>query len=125
VSVALVSVVVVGGGAVTRLDGFVGREEAVECLGEELAGAEFGPRLVWMVGEAGIGKTALLRRWLSEIGEQPVWVSGALEERELPLGLVEQLVDALARRGGGGGVVRVGKTAVWRRRRWVRSCWAR
>jgi hypothetical protein len=41
---------------------------------------------------------------LSEVDEQLVWVSGALEERELPLGLVEQLVDALARRGGGGGL---------------------
>jgi hypothetical protein len=51
--------------------------------------------LVWVVGDAGIRKTALLRRWLSEVDEQLVWVSGALEERELPLGLVGQLMGGL------------------------------
>jgi hypothetical protein len=62
VSVGLVSVVVVGGGAVVRVGGFVGRDEALACLGEELVGAGVGSRLVWVVGESGIGKTALLRR---------------------------------------------------------------
>jgi DNA-binding CsgD family transcriptional regulator len=78
------------------MGGFVGREGALAWLREELAGAAGEPRLVWVSGESGIGKTALLRRFLADAdGCAVVWASGAEEERALPYGLTGQLAAGL------------------------------
>ena len=81
---------------------FVGRDEALAVLGEELAAAAGGPRIVWVEGEAGIGKTSLVRRFLAGAGASThvvVWVSAAEEECSLAFGVI----DALGRELGVGG----------------------
>jgi DNA-binding CsgD family transcriptional regulator len=89
-----------------REGGFVGRGEALAGLREELVRAALTPRVVWVEGESGVGKTALLRRVLSGVdGRVLVWVSGAEEERTLPYGLVAQLVGSLPVRLDAGGLL--------------------
>src|SRR5262245_9109365 len=75
---------------------FVGRSSARALLAEELqrvAGGE--PRIVWIVGESGIGKTALVRRALEQAARRMVWVSGDETETALPWGIILQARAAL------------------------------
>ena len=61
--------------------GFVGRDEALGLLGEELASARLATRIVWVEGEAGMGKTTLVRRFLADAEDVcTVWVSAVEEE---------------------------------------------
>ncbi|MBV9817180.1 MAG: AAA family ATPase [Solirubrobacterales bacterium] len=77
-----------------RTDRFVGRE--AEC-GEVLAAMDAvrlgEPRIVWIEGESGIGKTALLRRCLSSARDMLVLTaSGDESETTLDYGVVAQLL---------------------------------
>ncbi|MFJ3798519.1 AAA family ATPase [Streptomyces sp. NPDC090088] len=74
--------------------GFVGREAERELLGRLYEEAGAGrPRVVVVEGPAGIGKTALVRRFLAESGaERVVGGSGAESESGLPYGGVAQLL---------------------------------
>ncbi|MEV5841441.1 AAA family ATPase [Streptomyces sp. NPDC051985] len=74
--------------------GFVGREAERELLGRLYEEAGAGrPRVVVVEGPAGIGKTALVRRFLAESGaERVVGGGGAESESGLPYGGVAQLL---------------------------------
>ena len=81
-----------------RVGVFVGRDDAMAAMDEELlAAAEGNPRVVWIEGEAGIGKTSLLRQFLATArdGRHVVWASAAEEERSLAFGLVDQVAAGL------------------------------
>lgn len=73
--------------------GFVGRERELAGLREQLELVWAGePRLVAVTGEAGIGKTALVRRFVGTAdGVRVLWASGAESEAQLPYGVVAQL----------------------------------
>jgi DNA-binding CsgD family transcriptional regulator len=73
---------------------FVGRQATLACLRGELERACAGdPRLVLVEGPAGIGKTALLRRFLDEAGARCVLrASGEEAEASLAFGILAQLV---------------------------------
>src|SRR3954468_8635953 len=76
---------------------FVGRREVLEVVREELALATHGPRLVWIEGEPGIGKTSVVRAALSEVEDrQVVAAAAAEEERELSFSVLDQLNRGLA-----------------------------
>ena len=65
-------------------------------------------RVVGLAGPAGIGKTALVARFLRDAASaRPVWVSGAPEERTLSWGVLSQAVPAL------GPALRPGPPPVW------------
>jgi DNA-binding CsgD family transcriptional regulator/tetratricopeptide (TPR) repeat protein len=75
-------------------DGFVGRQPELARLNLALEVARSNrPRLVVVEGPAGIGKTALVRRFLGTAGDTHVLSAQGDElEARLPLGVVEQLV---------------------------------
>jgi DNA-binding CsgD family transcriptional regulator len=76
---------------------FVGRRSALALLGDELQRVRGGePRIVWVVGESGIGKTALVRRGLEQAPHRVVWVSGDETETALPWGVIRQARVALS-----------------------------
>ena len=78
-------------------DAFVGRSGELAVLDQELARVRAGqPRLVWLTGEAGIGKTSLLHRFVDRLsGVRLLWGSGDEDEAELPYGVLSQLVAGL------------------------------
>ncbi len=73
---------------------FVGREDELSLLRARLDEVRAGePRAVLVQGAQGIGKTALLHRFLSEATDlRVVSASGEEEEHLLPYAVVEQLV---------------------------------
>jgi ATP/maltotriose-dependent transcriptional regulator MalT len=84
-----------GDGSARR--GFVGRRDAIAALTEELRAAASSSRIVWIEGEAGIGKSTLMRRFVDELAgdHRVVWAGGAEEEQLLPFGLVASLLTGL------------------------------
>jgi hypothetical protein len=77
---------------------FVGRGEPLAFLADELRWAAAGAsRIVWVEGVPGIGKTALVRRFLDDVNDGCVvaWAGGAEEERLLRYGVVQQLTSSL------------------------------
>jgi DNA-binding CsgD family transcriptional regulator len=84
----------------TAESGFVNRRDELSVLGEEAGRAFQGePRVVYLRGAAGVGKTALIERFLADHAElRPVVVAGAEAEADVHLGVAEALVRALAAR---------------------------
>ena len=80
---------------------FVGRGSELALLRAEVARVRAGAtRVVALEGEAGIGKSALLRRLVGELSGFTVLRGGGEEgEAELDFGLVDQLVADVARGG--------------------------
>jgi DNA-binding CsgD family transcriptional regulator len=76
---------------------FVGRSAELDALRVELAAARAGtPRVVLVEGPPGIGKSALVRRFLAECLDARVLSAGGDEaELQLPFGVVEQMVGGL------------------------------
>jgi DNA-binding CsgD family transcriptional regulator len=76
---------------------FVGRTAEMDALRAAFADARAGrPRVVLVEGEAGIGKTALLRHFLRGVGRATtLWASGDEDELDLEFGVVEQLWAAM------------------------------
>jgi tRNA A-37 threonylcarbamoyl transferase component Bud32/tetratricopeptide (TPR) repeat protein len=87
--------------APVKLDsGFVGRERELQALRDALAGVRGrGPGLVRVLGGSGIGKSALIRRFVEEAEVQgAVVLAGRCYEREaVPFKALDSVVDALAR----------------------------
>jgi DNA-binding NarL/FixJ family response regulator len=89
-------------GSVSRADEepdwFVGRDDAIRRLRECATGVRAGrPRLASVEGHAGIGKTALVNRFLAELGDFAVLRASAHPtETEFALGVVTQLVAGVA-----------------------------
>jgi len=78
---------------------FVGRGEELEALGEALAASRKGPTLVEICGPSGIGKTALVERFLRA---QESSFAGVLRSRchpreTVPFKALDGVVDDLAR----------------------------
>src|SRR5687767_5761787 len=78
------------------MHGFVGRESELAALRSRLAAARAGePQIVEIQGPPGIGKTALLTRFLADPGPgvPPVVLRASGEETEilLPYGVIDQL----------------------------------
>jgi DNA-binding CsgD family transcriptional regulator len=77
------------------VDGFVGRAAELAVLGESWARRD-GFRFVGVAGAPGIGKTALVRRFVDGAGGIVWWASGDEAEAGLPWGVLSQLTDAPA-----------------------------
>ncbi|MFC5824780.1 helix-turn-helix transcriptional regulator [Nonomuraea insulae] len=92
---------------------FVGRTAELALLRAELRAAGGGPaRRVAVEGPEGIGKTALIHHALGgEAGARVLIVSGEESERELPLGVVRQLMEEAALMGIGAGTGARGRDA--------------
>jgi len=73
--------------------GFVGRQSELRILGERFAAAGLGhPQVVYLEGEAGAGKSALLSRFLGSLSSAVVLqVGGDEAEALLPYGIIDQL----------------------------------
>jgi ATP/maltotriose-dependent transcriptional regulator MalT len=73
---------------------FVGRAAELEQLCWQLSAVRLGrSRLVVVEGEAGIGKSALIRRFLSEASDlRVVTASGDEAEASLPYGMITQVI---------------------------------
>lgn len=75
---------------------FVGRREALAALRTELGLGLGGPRVVWVEGEAGVGKTSLVRAALAQAGRRRVvWAAGVEEEQGMAFGVLGHLVRDL------------------------------
>jgi DNA-binding CsgD family transcriptional regulator len=87
-----------------RHEWFFGRAKELEALTSALAEAKSGQlRVVYVEGEAGLGKTALVRRFLESAAELVrLQASGAEPERQLAWGLVRQLARSRGSGVGGG-----------------------
>ncbi|GAB5894568.1 helix-turn-helix transcriptional regulator [Mycolicibacterium mageritense] len=69
----------------------VGRDRELADLARELAATEQGARMVAVVGEPGVGKTALLRQLAAQYGGW--WAHAVPWETDLPGGVLAQLVQ--------------------------------
>jgi hypothetical protein len=80
---------------------FVGRRKDLALLEDQLDKARAGqPRVVLIEGAAGIGKTALLNRFLAQtLGAQILRASGEESELLLAYGVVDQLLRSAAGAG--------------------------
>ena len=80
-----------------RPDLFVGRRRELRELEEAFAEARAGQAVTRIIqGESGVGKSALLRRFLEQIAGEAQVLSGRCYERELlPYKAVDELIDAL------------------------------
>jgi eukaryotic-like serine/threonine-protein kinase len=83
--------------ATSRRSGFVGRRRELSVLRHALAEARSGKAMAVLVeGESGMGKSALMRRFLSQIRGDVVVLAGRCYEREsVPYKAVDELIDAL------------------------------
>jgi DNA-binding CsgD family transcriptional regulator len=79
---------------------FVGREVELARLAEVMTRVQGGqPWLVSLEGESGVGKTAMIRRFIAlSPGITPLWSRADPAESELDFGIVEQLLGSLRRR---------------------------
>ncbi len=77
---------------------FVGRRAELDALDQALAAARAGRSVVEIVeGESGVGKSALIRRFLERIAGEALVLSGRCYEREsVPYKAVDDLIDALS-----------------------------
>jgi DNA-binding CsgD family transcriptional regulator len=92
---------------------FVGREAELAALGRAFDDARSGrPRLAAVEGPAGIGKTALVERFLDvAAGDCVLRASGAEAESGLPLGVLQQLAGGRDVRALGVDPIPIGPTA--------------
>jgi ATP/maltotriose-dependent transcriptional regulator MalT len=87
-------------------DPFVGRADELALLNAEMQRVRGGePRLVWLTGEAGIGKTSLVRRFTGGLsGVRVLWAGGDENETDLPYGVINQLLSDLPASDPGSGL---------------------
>jgi ATP/maltotriose-dependent transcriptional regulator MalT len=87
-------------------DPFVGRADELGVLNAEMQRVRGGePRLVWLTGEAGIGKTSLLRRFVGGLsGVRVLWAGGDENETDLAYGVINQLLPDLPASEPGSGL---------------------
>ncbi len=84
--------------------GFVGRQAELRLLSEGLAAARMShPQVVYVEGEAGSGKSALVSRFLSSLSDAVVLAAGGDEaETLLTYGILDQLQPGTSDRARGG-----------------------
>jgi serine/threonine protein kinase len=83
----------------SRPHGFVGRRRELTALRDAFAEACRGaPLAVLIEGESGMGKSALMRRFVEQLDGSAVILAGRCHEREwVPYKAVDELIDALSR----------------------------
>ncbi|AUX49029.1 ATPase AAA [Sorangium cellulosum] len=79
--------------------GFVGRQRELAALEGAFAEAKLGRAVTRILeGESGVGKSALLRRFLERVDKEALVLSGRCYEREaVPYKAVDEVIDALSR----------------------------
>lgn len=79
--------------------GFVGRRRELAALEAAFAEAKAGRSVTRFIeGESGVGKSALLRRFLERIDKEALVLAGRCYEREaVPYKAVDELIDGLSR----------------------------
>ncbi|WP_437609247.1 protein kinase [Sorangium sp. So ce834] len=79
--------------------GFVGRHSELAALEGAFAEAKMGRSVTrFLEGESGVGKSALLRRFLERIDKEALVLAGRCYEREaVPYKAVDELIDGLSR----------------------------
>ncbi|WP_437983549.1 serine/threonine-protein kinase [Sorangium sp. So ce117] len=79
--------------------GFVGRRSELAALEGAFAEAKLGRAVTRFIeGESGVGKSALLRRFLERIDKEALVLAGRCYEREaVPYKAVDELIDGLSR----------------------------
>lgn len=87
-------------------DPFVRRADELAVLNAEMQRVRGGqPRLVWLTGEAAIGKTSLLRRFVGGLsGVRVLWAGGDENETDLAYGVINQLLPDLPASESGSGL---------------------
>jgi hypothetical protein len=82
-----------------RGDVFVGREAELRGLRAAFEATRAGvPSIAYVAGVSGIGKSALVERFVEIIGEEPVVLRGRCYEREsVPFKAFDAVIDALSR----------------------------
>ncbi|WP_028064181.1 ATP-binding protein [Solirubrobacter soli] len=81
---------------------FVGRADELDAFAVELDAARAGrPRVILLEGPAGVGKTALVERFVATVGDARILhASGEESESDIELAMLDQLL----RRSGAGGL---------------------
>ena len=81
---------------------FFGRAAELDALARLFHDAAAGqPRVVLVEGEAGLGKTALVRRFLDDVDASVLWASGDEDERDVAGGVLDQLARSAGAPGWG------------------------
>jgi eukaryotic-like serine/threonine-protein kinase len=81
----------------TRRGPFVGRRGELDTLRRALADCRRRGVAVFVQGASGLGKTALVRRFLDDVADQALLLEGRCYEREsVPYKLLDTVVDSLA-----------------------------
>jgi hypothetical protein len=85
-------------GTFSRTDSFIGRQKQFEELERAFRDSREGEAVTMFIhGRAGMGKTALLERFLQKIGRDAVVLGGRCYEREsVPYKALDDLMDSLA-----------------------------
>lgn len=98
----------------TQREPFVGRSDELAVLQHALAAVRRGqPQVVLVEGDPGIGKTALLRRFLRKAtGVRVLWASGDESEVALEFGVVGQLWAAIPPVAAGASELRAGMSSL-------------
>src|SRR5450755_293282 len=93
-AVAAATAAAAAGASAATAAPFVGRERELTALERHATEARHGePRVVFVEGRAGVGKSALLARFLRTLPDaNVVRASGAESEQSLPYGLIGQLI---------------------------------
>src|SRR5262249_50988344 len=82
---------------------FVGREEELHQLNQAFARAANGvATAVFVTGESGVGKSALVRRFLARVasGDAVVLAGRCYERESTPYKAIDEVIDALSRHLG-------------------------
>lgn len=86
-------------GSAPRSPMFVGRDDELESLRRSFAALPGGPRLVWICGESGIGKSALLQRFCESLptASDVLVLRGRCHYQEsVPFRALDSWIDELA-----------------------------
>jgi hypothetical protein len=86
-------------GTALHRDVFVGREAELEKLSVAFEATRGGvPSIAYVAGVSGIGKSALVERFVERIGKEAVVLKGRCYEREsVPFKALDAVIDALSR----------------------------
>lgn len=96
--IGAVSGLAVAPSSVPYHSGFIGRRDVLAQLDAEVRQSLYGARLLWLDGDRGLGKTALLNQFLDAIppGRSVLRANASEDETRLPFSLITQPIHAAA-----------------------------